>query len=171
MGLPANVEPEGPLREPRQVGLDGADAEVELLGYLVVAILTGLCALPGGVLAGISIFMMVQQHAVSALHLALAAIGILIALIPAMYLSISWMFALPLIVDKRMAFWPAMAMSRQVVSRHWWSVFGFFIIVGLINLAGILACCAGFFVTFPISLGAMMYAYEDIFSASARPTP
>jgi hypothetical protein len=137
-----------------------------LLGYIVPLLLTGLAALPGGLLMGIPIFLMVQQHAVSGGLLALAVAGFFLAIVPATYLTTSWIFTLPLIIDKRLDFWPAMSTSHKVVRRHWWSVFGFVIVMGLINLAGMCACCVGVFFTFPISMGAMMYAYEDIFTTS-----
>ena len=41
---------------------------------------------------------------------------------------------------------------------------------GLVNLAGIMACCIGFFVTIPVSLAALMYAYEDIFNPPGVPS-
>jgi uncharacterized membrane protein len=43
-------------------------------------------------------------------------------------------------------------------------MFCLLIVVALINLAGMLACCVGIFAAFPIGLGAFVYAYEDIFA-------
>jgi hypothetical protein len=63
-----------------------------------------------------------------------------------------------------------MAASRKLVSRHWWTVFALVIVVGLINVGGVLLCCVGVFAAFPLSLTALMYAYEEMFSASAPPT-
>lgn len=40
-------------------------------------------------------------------------------LLPAIYLMVAWMFALPLVVDKQMQFWPALELSRKVVTRVW----------------------------------------------------
>jgi len=37
------------------------------------------------------------------------------------------------------------------------------LVCGLANLGGALACCIGALVTMPITFGAMMYAYEDLF--------
>ena len=44
-------------------------------------------------------------------------------LLPAIYLSVAWAFALPLVVDKRMQFWPALELSRKVVTRVWFEAF------------------------------------------------
>ena len=141
-----------------------------LLGYIVVALLTGLAALPGLAIMGLPIFMMVRHHAVEVGPFLLALLGFIIAMIPAVYLGVSWMFSLPLIIDKQMEFWPAMSASRRMVSKHWWLVFGLLVVCGLINLAGFAVCCVGIFFSLPIVFGAMMYAYESIFSAPASRT-
>ena len=138
-----------------------------LLGYLVIAALTGLFALPGGVVMGVSVFLMVQHHTADALHLALAALGFVLAFVPVVYLGVSWVFSLPLIIDKQLDFWSAMGVSRKMVGKHWWLVFGLLVVCGVINLVGVLACCIGMFISTPIVFCAMMQAYEIIFSARA----
>lgn len=60
-----------------------------------------------------------------------------------------------------------MQTSRRQVSRHWWTVLGLAVMLGLIYLAGILACCVGIFVAVPLMFGTMMVAYEIIFTPRA----
>jgi hypothetical protein len=141
-----------------------------LLGYIVAALLTGLAALPGLAIMGVPIYMMFHHHAVEIGPMLVALLGFVIAMIPAIYLGVSWMFSLPLIIDKQMEFWPAMGASRRMVGKHWWLVFGLLVVCGLINLAGFAACCVGIFFSLPIVFGAIMYAYESIFSAPAART-
>lgn len=141
-----------------------------LAGYLVPTIFTCLAALPGAGLMGYAIFMMVHNHAPDALHVMLASLGFVAAFIPATYLSVSWMFTLPLVIDKGLDFLPAMGTSRKMVGKHWWLVFGLLIVCGLVNIAGMLACCVGLFFSMPIVFAALMYAYETIFSASVSQT-
>jgi uncharacterized membrane protein len=138
-----------------------------LLGYLGVVILIFLAALPGMAIMAVPIVMMVRDHAAAAGPVLVAILGFIVAIVPATYLSIGWMFSLPLIIDKQMEFWPAMGASRKMVGKHWWLVFGLVVVCGLIYFAGFLACCVGLFFTLPIVFGAMMYAYESIFSAPA----
>ncbi|MHB8522556.1 MAG: GYF domain-containing protein [Limisphaerales bacterium] len=95
----------------------------------------------------------------------LTLLGIACCLLPGIYLSVSWLFAFPLIIDRRMDFWPAMELSRKLVTRHWWMVFALAVVAGLLAFAGVILCCIGILVTVPISMGALMYAYEDIFGA------
>jgi uncharacterized membrane protein len=141
-----------------------------LLGYLVAAILTFVAALPGLAIMGFPIFMMVRHHGPEAGPLLMAILGLIIAAIPAIYLNVSWLFSLPLIIDKQLEFWPAMGMSRKMVGKHWWLVFGLVVVCGLLYIVGFLACCVGLLFTMPIVLGAMMYAYECIFSAPPQRT-
>jgi serine/threonine protein kinase len=106
----------------------------------------------------------------SLLHLFLASfvtqvltvLGFICLVLPGVYLFVAWFFVLPLVIDKRLEFWPAMRLSRKIISKHWWKFFGFLLVLGLINLAGLAACVVGIFVTLPLSLAALMYAYEDI---------
>jgi len=55
-------------------------------------------------------------------------------------------------------------LSRKMVTRHWFMIFAFLIVYGLLVIAGLIACCVGIFVTMPIGFAALMYAYETIFS-------
>lgn len=92
-----------------------------------------------------------------------AALPFFLCLLPVMYFSVNWAFTVPLIIDKQMGFWTAMKTSWKMVHKHWFHVFGLLVLVGLINLAGFCVCCVGALFTVPLSLAAVMYAYEDIF--------
>jgi GYF domain 2 len=96
----------------------------------------------------------------------LTLIGYVLCLVPGIYLAVAWFFAVPLVIDKQMGFWQAMELSRKMVNKHWFLVFAFLLVYGLLSVAGIVACCIGIFVTMPIGLAALMYAYETIFSPS-----
>lgn len=88
---------------------------------------------------------------------------LLLCAVPAVYLGTCWKFSLPLIMDKRLEFWPAMKTSMKMVNKHWWQVFGLVLLVGLLNLAGFIACCVGLLFTIPVGFAAMMIAYDTIF--------
>jgi uncharacterized membrane protein len=85
------------------------------------------------------------------------------------YLSVSWIFTLALIIDRQMDFWPAMEASRKVIGKHWTAAFALLVLCGVIYLAGMAVCCVGVFISLPITVGALMYAYESIFSATTTP--
>ena len=92
----------------------------------------------------------------------LKLVGFLCLVLPGIYLSVIWLFTIPLVIDKRLDFWQAMELSRKVVTRHWWKFLGFWLVLALINVAGLIPCGFGLFLTVPITLAALMYAYEDI---------
>jgi hypothetical protein len=94
----------------------------------------------------------------------LICVGLLLCVLPGIYLAVGYTFALPLIIDKQYDFWTAMEVSRKVVHGRWWTLFGLVIVLFLINVVGVLACLIGCIVTAPISIAAAMYAYEDLFS-------
>jgi uncharacterized membrane protein len=80
-----------------------------------------------------------------------------------LYMSISWMFALPLIIDKQIDFWPAMKLSWRVTSRQFFPLLGLLLLCALVYFAGILALCVGLFVALPVCVAALAYTYEDLF--------
>ncbi|MBC8326820.1 MAG: DUF975 family protein [Verrucomicrobia subdivision 3 bacterium] len=103
--------------------------------------------------------------------------GVFVMILPALYLGICWAFALPLAVDRRIDFWQAMQTSRKVVNKHWFQLFFFFMIVGIIAELGILACGVGLLFTAPLAFCINMAAYEHLFGArtgnpaGGTPTP
>ena len=90
-------------------------------------------------------------------------LGFLACFIPGIYLVVAWQVTLPVIMDKRIDFWPAMEVSRQVMSAHWWSVALFLIVCALINFVGVLLCGIGVFVTWPLTMLALAFLYDDLF--------
>ena len=101
----------------------------------------------------------------------LTTAGLFLCLLPGIYLAVAWVFALPLVIDKELDFWEAMELSRKVVTANWWSVFLLLIVLTLLAGAGLLLCCIGLVVTVPLALGALMYAYEDIFCVGEKVPP
>jgi hypothetical protein len=99
----------------------------------------------------------------------LTMMGILLCVVPGIYLAVVWVFCLPLVVDRKLDFWPAMEVSRKVVNKHWWVIFGLLLAGLLVNLLGLLVCCVGVYVAQPIVIAALAYAYEDIFGAKRPP--
>jgi uncharacterized membrane protein len=93
----------------------------------------------------------------------LTLLGFAACFFPGLYLAVAWAFSIPLVIDKQMGFWEAMELSRKVVTRHWFLVFALMLVIGLVAISGIVACCIGVLVTMPIGWVALMYAYEDMF--------
>ena len=93
----------------------------------------------------------------------LSLIGYCLCILPGIYLTVSWMFAVPLVIDRGMGFWEAMEFSRRVVAKHWFLMFALQLVCGLLAACGVIACCIGILVSVPFGTATLMYAYEDIY--------
>ncbi|MEN9546092.1 MAG: hypothetical protein RLZZ356_824 [Verrucomicrobiota bacterium] len=78
------------------------------------------------------------------------------------FLTVNWMFSLPMILDQRLDFWTAMKRSGRQVRRHWWSCLALSVVTSILNFAGTLCCLVGLVVTIPISMLVLMCAYETV---------
>jgi hypothetical protein len=97
-----------------------------------------------------------------------ASLGVLaLCLIPGIYLSVGWFFAMPLVIDRRMDCWSALGLSLRTVNKHWFIMLGLLLVYGLVGACGICVFCIGIFVSMPVGYLMLMYAYEDIFGARA----
>ena len=88
--------------------------------------------------------------------------GMLLLILPGIYLVVAYTFAFFLVIDQRLEFWAALEVSRRVITAQWWSVFGLLIVGGFIALLGVIGLGIGVFITLPIYIGALAYAYEDL---------
>jgi hypothetical protein len=69
----------------------------------------------------------------------LTSIGILLLILPGIYLAIAYGMTVPLIGDRKMGPWEAMETSRKAVSNKWFKCFGTALVAGIITLvSGIL---------------------------------
>jgi uncharacterized membrane protein len=136
---------------------------------LVIGLFTFLAALPGIALAVAGGFWISSTEPPTVMSLGLLSAGVVLAILPAIYLGVSWVFALPLVMDQGLDFWTAMETSRRVVGRHWWWTLGLLTVVGLLNFVGFLFCCIGVLFTMPVAFAALLYAYEAIFNKPAPP--
>lgn len=139
-----------------------------MLSSLVQNLLNLACMVPAGlvlVLFGLTAGFG-GQPALQQAGAGLVALFIVCAVMAAagiVYLNTLWTFSLPLVVDKRMDFWPAMQLSRRMVSKRWWMTLLFWIVAGVIFVLGMLACGVGLLVTAPLFYGMVIYLYEDNF--------
>jgi len=77
-------------------------------------------------------------------------IGFILLIVPGIYLSIAYIFTLPLIVDKGMDVWEAMELSRKTVTKHWFKVFGLMFILSVAMLLGTLVFGIGLIWAVPL---------------------
>ncbi len=64
----------------------------------------------------------VQLLLVGVVRLLLTSVGFMFCIVPGIFLFVCWIFAVPLVADKRLLFWDAMELSRRVATRHWFQL-------------------------------------------------
>lgn len=101
----------------------------------------------------------------------LTVLGFVCFILPGIYLLVAWWFTFPLVMDKGMEFWPAMELSRKMITKHWWKMGLFMLAFSLVCLLGLCFCGIGIFIAAPIAIAAFLYAYEDIFGNVPPPSP
>jgi uncharacterized membrane protein len=89
-------------------------------------------------------------------------IGFTLLIIPGIIVSALYMFAIPLIMEKKMDFWQAMEYSRKLVSQNLFELSIFMLVLYILLFLGALLLLVGFFVALPIVLAAIAYAYVDL---------
>ncbi|NTV68126.1 MAG: hypothetical protein HGB06_10715 [Chlorobaculum sp.] len=92
----------------------------------------------------------------------IVGVGFILLIIPGIYLAIGYMLTTFLIIDYRMEFWQAMETSRKIITKNWFSFFGFALLLGLVNLLGLIALGVGLLVTIPVTSCAAAIAYKEI---------
>ncbi len=160
------------LREQSRTFSDFFDGFSQFGDLFLFALVSGLIAslpvLPGAIVMGIAGAMAENGGEPSPMMMSIGGLLILIGLAPSIYLSIGYSMGMPLIIDRRVQFWPAMEMSFKVIKKHWWGIFGFSLLLGLLNIAGALLCLLGLLVTVPVSMCAIVYAYSQIFGLAPK---
>ncbi len=96
------------------------------------------------------------------LFLGLSMVGIGYAL------RVFYAFAFPLILDRKLEFWPAMELSRRIISKRWGALLLLLLVTDLINLGGALLFLIGLLVTVPLTQCILAVAYEDIVGLEAE---
>ena len=93
----------------------------------------------------------------------LTYVGFALLVLPGLYLSIAYSFTLPLIVDKKLDIWGAMEVSRQAVTKHWFTIFGVNISLMLLVMFSAIPMGIGLIWTIPLLLIAQGVMYRKIF--------
>lgn len=91
-------------------------------------------------------------------------LGLLAFGIPGIYLAVAYWFAAFVLVDRRIAFLDAMAISRTLVTARWFDIAAFLLVLGAISISGAIACGVGLFATVPLAVCIGASAYLQIAS-------
>ena len=89
-------------------------------------------------------------------------LGFLVLILPGIFLAVAYSFSIPFVVGRKFDFWEAMEASRKVITKNWFSMFGFLIVLVLLNVVGALILGVGLLFTIPLSYCAIAAAFDDI---------
>lgn len=92
----------------------------------------------------------------------LTLLGFVLLIIPGIWFGVAIMFIYQLVVFAKLDFWAAIQMSVKIISKNWFSFFGFLIVIFLINLLGIIALLVGLLITMPLSYLSVYMAYKQV---------
>lgn len=92
--------------------------------------------------------------------------GLVLCVLPGIWLLIAYSMTYLLILDKGLGFWDAMETSRKAVQKQWWAVAGVTLLSVGVVLLGMAALCVGVFIAVPLIFIAQANAYRALFGDS-----
>lgn len=90
-------------------------------------------------------------------------VGLLLLILPGLYLSIAYILAIPLVVERKLSPWQALEASRKAITQHWFKVFGLFLVLGLIMMVSAIPLGIGLVWTLPLAVISIGVLYRTIF--------
>lgn len=88
--------------------------------------------------------------------------GYLALIIPGLILYYGWMFTTYVVLDKNLTYRDALTASWRMTNGHKWSLLWVSVLIGLLNLGGLLLCCVGMFFTTAVTQGVMAILYNRL---------
>jgi uncharacterized membrane protein len=92
----------------------------------------------------------------------ISLVGFILLIIPGIIFSTRLQYVSYLIVDKKLKPVDAVKKSWSITHGNTWNLFFFGILLGLINLLGLICLVVGLFVTVPLSMLAVAFVYRKL---------
>jgi hypothetical protein len=93
-------------------------------------------------------------------------VGLVLLIIPGVYLAIAYCMTMPLIGDRNLRPWQAIETSRKVVSKRWFQFLGLFLVVGLLVVVSMIPLGLGLIWTAPWSINVIGVVYRRAFGVA-----
>ena len=90
------------------------------------------------------------------------ALGSILLIVPGIMIAIAWMFYTYLIIDKGLQPVEALKKSAEITKGYRWQLFGFMIVLVLINIAGAIVLGIGLLWTVPTTMIALAHMYRQL---------
>ncbi len=95
-------------------------------------------------------------------------IGLILFIVPGLYVMLVYVFTFPLMIDKKLGIWEAMELSRRSVSVHWFRFVIFDIVILSLLFISAIPFGLGLFWTIPIVFISYGIVYRKIFGYSGK---
>jgi uncharacterized membrane protein len=136
-----------------------------LLGYTILLI---LCVVGAALPAGLAAYVVVKTAGSSPVVNIIAIVLGVVALLVSCYVGVrTGTFGVMLIIDRHFEALEALQGSWRMTRNHFWGLFGLQLLLGLINLAGVLLFGVGVLFTFPLTILVLVAGY--LLVAGKRP--
>ena len=89
-------------------------------------------------------------------------LGIFLLILPGIYLAVAYTYTYLLVLDHGLDFWPAMEVSRRVITKNWFWLFLLIIVAAILSALGLLLIGIGYFLTAPLLYAAIVASYEQL---------
>src|SRR5215467_13016117 len=96
----------------------------------------------------------------------LTYLGLILLVIPGIYLSIAYGMTLPVLAFHRLGPWEAMEASRKAVSHRWWRIFFLYLVVGILTGLSVLPVGIPLIWTAPWALLVLGVLYRRMFGVA-----
>ena len=100
----------------------------------------------------------------------LIALGMLLLILPGLYLALAYGFTYLNIIDRGMDFWPAMEDSRRTITAHFWRYLLLALVFLLICMVAAIPLGLGLLVAVPVCVAAQYCVYRDLHAFYGRET-
>lgn len=97
------------------------------------------------------------------LSVLMISVGLILLVLPGIYLAVSYWLAIPLVADKNLSPWRALEASRKAITKKWFTVFVLTLMIGIIVAASAIPLGIGLIWTVPWSLVATGVLYRNVF--------
>jgi hypothetical protein len=102
------------------------------------------------------------------LMMILIALGLVLLILPGIYLMMAYFMAIPLLVDKNMGIWEALETSRKTITQCWFRFFGLFLILMVIVSISMIPLGIGLIWAAPFGCIVMGIVYRSLFGVSQK---
>lgn len=99
----------------------------------------------------------------SILNLLLVTIGLVLLILPGLYLAIAWSLTIPILLHQKISVWNAMEASRLAVTAKLFEFVVLILVLMGVNLLGALCLGIGLLVSVPVSYCTIAVAYRKLF--------